>query len=173
MTIVLIAPPFKKPWGNYLLENIVETTAPENISWFPQTLGWKILACVIFFTIIKQLYLAYKKYKRNAYRREALAWLAQYQNKNDLTFYQQLPVLLRKIAISAFDRTEISQLSGNEWEQWLDEHCSKCNFSTRCPNALHHLAYSPIEPSTVQNEQHQEVLRQVTLWIKFHRSPDA
>ena len=37
---------FEKPWGNYLLEGIVETIAPQNISFWPQTLAWQFIFIV-------------------------------------------------------------------------------------------------------------------------------
>lgn len=173
LTITSKNPPFEKPWGNYLLENIIETPLPDKISWFPQTLGWKVLAGVIFLVLVNQLYLTYKNYKRNAYRRKALAWLEENRKLGDINFYQQLPALLRKTALHAYKRTEISQLSGEEWEHWLDEHCSRTNFTSYCPNALHQLTFKPQSSVVSPSAQYQELLEQITLWIKFHRCSDA
>jgi len=165
--------PFAKPWGNYLLERLTETQAPEGISWLPQTFGWKILASVAFLLLVRKIYHAYKDYQRNAYRREALAWLQQCQQTNNFDLYKQLPSLLRKTALSAYKRTEISQLSDTQWEHWLDQQCQQTSFVTSCPNVLHQLAYMPINSVTVRVDQYQVLLEQIKLWIKYHRRPDA
>ena len=165
--------PFAKPWGNYLLEKIVETQAPENISWLPQTLGWKILASVALLLLTRKVYTIYRNYKRNAYRREALTWLEQCQQTDNFDLYKQLPTLLRKTALSAFKRTEISQLTGSQWERWLDKQCQQTSFVSSCPNVLHQLAYMPIKPNTFNADQYQVLLAQITLWIKHHRRSDA
>jgi len=166
-------PPFEKPWGNYLLEKLIETQTPESINWLPQTLGWKILALVALLLLIRKVHHVYRDYQRNAYRREALAWLFQCQQTNEPELYKQLPTLLRKTALNAFKRSDISQLSGEQWEHWLDQQCQQTSFVTTCPNALHQLAYMPINPSTFEPERYQDLLTQVTLWIKHHRRPYA
>ena len=165
--------PFAKPWGNYLLEKLVETQAPESISWLPQTLGWKLLAAVALLLLFRKSYHTYKNYQRNAYRREALAWLEQCQQTNNIDLYKQLPSLLRKTALSAYNRTEITQLTGSQWEHWLDQQCQQSSFSTSCPNVLQKLSYMPINSVTAQTAQYQVLLVQITLWVKHHRGLNA
>lgn len=165
--------PFAKPWGNYLLEKLVETQAPEAISWLPQTLGWKLLAGIALLLLIIKSYQLYQGYQRNAYRREALAWLKRCQQTDSLDLYMQLPSLLRETALSAYKRTEITQLTGSQWEHWLDQQCQQTSFSTSCPNILHQLSYMPINSHDVHTEQYQVLLEQIRLWIKHHRRSNA
>ncbi len=165
--------PFTKPWGNYLLEKIVENQAPHSISWFPQTVGWQVLITALLLLLANKIYQAYENYQRNAYRRSALAWLVQCQQANDIKMYKQLPALLRKTALNAFKRSEISQLNGKYWEQWLDKQCQQTSFVTTCPNALHQLAFMPTRSDAFKAEQYQKLIVQVTLWIKHHRRSDA
>lgn len=168
-----ISPPFAKPWGNYLLENLIENQAPAEISWLPQTLGWQLLAIVLVLFTLNKSYQAYQRYQHNTYRREALKWLEQCQQSHELNLYKQLPALLRKTALYAFTRTDISQLSGKSWEAWLDQQCQQTNFTNVCPNMLHQLAYMPTNAITFNAEHYQELLMQITLWIKHHRSQYA
>ncbi|MGB0936258.1 MAG: DUF4381 domain-containing protein [Colwellia sp.] len=163
---LLNSTPFERPWGNYLLEKIVETQSPEAISWLPQTVGWKIVFTFGLCYLLYKLQYAYKTYKANAYRRNALAWLKCYQSDEEW-FYRQLPTLLRKTAISAFERSEVTSLFGSDWETWLDSKCQKTNFSSLCSNQLHLLAFSP--DFTLSLEEKQHLTEQVTYWIKYHR----
>jgi len=165
--------PFAKPWGNYLLEKLVETQAPESISWLPQTLGWKVLAGIALMLLIRKSYQTYRNYQRNAYRREALAWLEHCRQTDKIELYKQLPALLRKAALNAYKRTEISQLSGGQWEHWLDQQCQQTSFVTSCPSALNQLAYMPINSATAKTEQYQVLLVQITLWVRHHRGLNA
>ena len=157
---------FEQPWGNYLLEKIAETKAPEAISWLPQTLGWKIVFTLLFFYLCYQAFQQYKRYKNNAYRREALQWLKLYQS-DDEWFYRQLPSLLRKTAICAYDRKTVASLTGAAWEQWLDKQCSSTDFSSHCSNQLHLLAFEADFKLTTQDKQ--LLVTQVMVWIKKHR----
>jgi hypothetical protein len=143
---------FEKPWGNYLLEAIVETKAPDTVSFWPQTIAWQLLFILLILLIIKKSYQSWKDYQANAYRREALTWLAQCSLSNEEDI-RQLPALLRKTAILASQklinenstitdninlktyalkcRQEITALSGKNWAEWLDEHCDKSDFTEK------------------------------------------
>ena len=169
LTTSMTKAPFDKPWGNYLLDNLVETQVPQSISWLPQTLGWKILTILSIVLLIQKIYSTYQNYQSNAYRREALRWIEQYQKTADTDFYKQLSSLLKKTALYAYKRKEVSQLTGSKWEHWLDQQCQQTSFVTSCPDVLHQLAYMPISPLCLQTERYRDLLEQITLWIKHHR----
>lgn len=208
---------FEKPWGNYLLEAIVETKAPDTISFWPQTLAWQIILILLILFIIKKSYQSWKNYQANAYRREALAWLEQCSliNEDDV---RQLPALIRKTAMLANQRLlhenrhitrsvyaninnditnktstqtsdkagvinyrhEISHLNGQSWVVWLDQHCSKSDFTAKesllstntysCEKLLSQLAYVPtVDLSNRELSQGLVKLKQqIKLWVTFH-----
>ncbi|PKI17557.1 DUF4381 domain-containing protein [Colwellia sp. 12G3] len=192
---------FEKPWGNYLLEAIVETKAPETISFWPQTIGWQLLFILLTMLIIKKAYQSYKTYQANAYRREALAWLSQcsLSNEDDI---RQLPALLRKTALIANEvcchngsnakgytavnkrRQYITGLTGKTWVTWLDNNCGKSQFSQiqnslsyspfSCSNLLAQLAYIPqldLNDSKF-NGAVKQLYQQISLWIQYHQLND-
>jgi len=183
---------FDKPWGNYLLDKIVETTSPEAISFFPQTLAWQLIFLLLVLFTIKKGYQRWQSYQDNAYRREALAWLAQCSLTNEEDV-RQLPALLRKTALLACELTskqhsnqnaemvitrpdKIIQLSGNAWVSWLDEHCTKTQFSDQATplsseKLLSQLAY---KPRLALNDEEfngalKQLCQQIKLWIKYHQ----
>jgi len=116
-----------------------------------------------------------QEYKRNAYRRDALEWLKKLPDYNETCFegsmpasiYRQLPALLRKTALSAFDRTEINGLSKQPWEAWLDQQCEQSHFEDRCPTLLHRLAYDP--QCKINQAQMKQLVSEISTWIKHHR----
>ncbi len=192
---------FEKPWGNYLLEAIVETTAPQNISFWPQTIAWQLIFILLTIIIIKKIYQTWQDYQANAYRREALAWLAQcsLSSEDDI---RQLPALLRKTALLAHEvnqhdtrkplgsssvskrRQEITGLSGQSWAVWLDMHCKHSEFSKEIRPAsgaslsnealLTQLAYIPNLDLTDSefNNSLNNLCQQIKLWIQHHQLLD-
>lgn len=166
---------FPEPWGNGMLQGLVETTAPTAISWWPQTLGWKILFGFLAVFLLLKTYSAWCTYKKNSYRREALKWLGQLSNSSleyseKKALYRQLPALLRKTAIIAYGRECVVPLSGGGWEQWLDGQCKQTNISKDYPKLLSQLAFSPV--ISIEEKKLQELLNQVSLWVKYHRGQD-
>ena len=192
---------FEKPWGNYLLEGIVETIAPQNISFWPQTIAWQLIFIVLTIVIIKKVYRTWQEYQANAYRREALAWLAQCSlaNEDDI---RQLPALLRKTALLANEvnrhdknslegssnarkrRQDITGLTGKSWAAWLDSHCTRSDFSKSTQSAscaslsnealLTQLAYIPkldLNDSEF-NSALKKLCQQITLWVQHHQLLD-
>lgn len=168
----IVEAPFAKPWGNYLLDNIAENKMPSAISWLPQTLGWKVLVAFLLILLLRKAYQSYKSYQKNAYRREALAWLSQCKIAHDIDMYKHLPALLRKTALTAFNRSDICTLSGKDWENWLDQRCSKTNFTAICPDILYQLSFMPASSLSFKKEEYQTLMAQISLWIKYHRSED-
>ena len=161
---------FQPAWGNYLLKGFVEVTTPTNISWYPQTLAWKIILLVFGVYVIKKCYNLWQNYKINAYRRKALTWIKMLPAFYDLEqqpIYRQLPALLRQTALLVYNRRQVCHLQAHEWDAWLDEHCEKTAFSTRCTNQLHILSFAPA--SQLSAQQIQCLIKEVSLWIKFHR----
>lgn len=187
---------FEKPWGNYLLDGLVESIPPTTTSWLPQTIAWQVIAfSLVVFSFIK-LVKAIQRYIHNAYRREGLACLAevklltnQYRQENTLNSkldlqqkllksHKQLPVLLKKIAILSFSRTEINQYSAKEWELWLAKQCNKSNFTQHCPDFIYQLSYWPnskfVDDNGILSEDFlnniNQLITEMSLWIKHHRS---
>ncbi|MGL1957177.1 MAG: DUF4381 domain-containing protein [Colwellia sp.] len=161
---------FEAPWGNYILKDIVETSAPAPISWWPQTIAWQVLLIALLCALFLKGYRHYKKYLANAYRRDALVWLNElpiYQANEPAPIFRQLPALLKKTAITAFDRTQVSQLSDQRWELWLDAQCQDSQFSKRCSSLLHKLSYQ--RDHQISAQQMQVLQKTILHWIKFHR----
>ena len=62
-----------EPPSSYMLRKMSEVTVPDHVSWFPQTIGWQILAFILIaFTIYKTV-LWIKEWWANRYRREAIS----------------------------------------------------------------------------------------------------
>lgn len=161
--------PFDEPWGNYLLKKLVETQAPEPVSWLPQTIAWQFIYLLIMLWLIKKLWQQIIRYRKNAYRREALAWLAQlptFNSEDPAPQYSQLPALIKKTALHHFSRAQVNQVPFKEWDFWLDSQCTKSNFSGECPMLLMQISYHKTWKANPR--QMQQLLAQMRLWVKYH-----
>lgn len=164
---------FPEPWGNYLVIGIHETSIPESISWLPTTIGWQVIYAIICIFLLRKIHLTYKSYKRNAYRREATACLEQLNNQPiaaNKEIYQQLPALLRTVALRGYARDEIAGLTGERWEEWLDQRCDNTSFSNECKGLLHQLSFAPL--SSIDTKSIDSLLNNISIWVKNHRRLD-
>lgn len=66
-----------KPPGTYILSELHDVTVPPSVSWYPQTIGWKILAALFVLALIYVAYRLIRKWWTNRYRKEALLAVAQ------------------------------------------------------------------------------------------------
>ncbi|MEW6996207.1 DUF4381 domain-containing protein [Colwelliaceae bacterium BS250] len=146
------------------LAKLHEISPPEDISWLPQTLGWQlILLCIVAYSLYR-VYLMYDKWLKNAYRREAISYLNSLGSEPaDIV---QIPVIIKRAALYGFNREEVAQLGGKDWESWLDKNCHGVSFSSQLTGVLSHLAYSP-KPS-ISKEQLDELKSQVSTWVSNH-----
>jgi hypothetical protein len=103
------------------------------------------------------------RYRRNAYRRAALAELVNLTNMSGNTL-TRLSELLKRTALAAYPREEIASLTGAAWVDWLSE-TSGLTISGAARNALAHGAYR----ETVSDDVRLAV-DVADRWIRKHRA---
>ena len=57
------------------LDRLVDITVPEPISWWPLAPGWWVVTAIVLLAIVAALVVMVRRWRRNAYRRAALAEL--------------------------------------------------------------------------------------------------
>jgi hypothetical protein len=88
------------------------------------TLGWKMVFFILFLTILFIAYKYYLKYKRNAYRREAITKiqvLIENETASASTFISQIMYILKQTALETYDRKTVASLEGETWLTFLDK----------------------------------------------------
>ena len=151
--------------SNPLLKGFSEVSAPADISWMPQTLGWQLVLLLIVSYLLYRVYLIAKRHIANAYRRAAM--LALVQLGDETSDLQKIPQLLRRTALYAYDRELVTPLIGQDWENWLDTQCKGSAFTSTCPGILNQLAYAP--EVEIEQAKLMTLKQQVAHWIKNHR----
>ena len=141
--------------------------APAAITWWPPAPGWWVIFCVLIVLISILLFVLFRRYKKQSYRRQAIFaldnLLLESSNQADYdSFPSRVNALLKTVAQKTYDKKEIAILHGSNWLNFL-------KLAPGCENA--HVAnfvlelYRPEESSFTRSEIHSFA----KTWIKMHR----
>ncbi|MDD1002496.1 DUF4381 domain-containing protein [Pseudomonas sp. TNT2022 ID642] len=83
------------------IEQLKELGLPAPVSYAPQTWGWWVLLALLILAALLIGIRRYRQWRRDTYRREGLARLAQLRGRSDdLNALRELPELLKRVALS-------------------------------------------------------------------------
>jgi len=99
------------------LQNLQDIVVAAPVSFWPPASGWIVLFCLLILIMIFLLVRAVLRYRRNAYRRAALAELHRAAASPEPL--PLLAALLKRTALAAYAREEVANLSGATWISWL------------------------------------------------------
>lgn len=119
--------PVLQPMAETALRSMKDIVLPSVITWWPHAWGWAVVAALVAAVIIIWFFIALKRYRRNAYRREALSKLEGIEQRLRSHLTRQVAIydislLLKKVAISTWGRDTVARLSGEEWARFLAAH---------------------------------------------------
>ncbi|NRH28361.1 DUF4381 domain-containing protein [Pseudomonas sp. MS19] len=142
-------------------------------SYFPQTWGWVALLIIVLLALIVWGWLRWRQWKRDRYRREALAQLSQIelaltQEHRRLQALRQVPVLLKRVALSIPGSPAVASLGGDQWQAFLQR-----SSTTTVPSDFSHqlglLAYGTGEQVlALAGEETDALLTRCRQWIEDH-----
>lgn len=131
---------------------------PAPVSYWPQTWGWGVLLGVVILGLLLLAGRKWLRWRRNAYRREALARL------NSLQDLRELPELLKRVALSMplaeQERRRVPTLSGADWQAFLQRHAG-----TPVPDDLSQRLADLAYGATLADAQ---LLDQCKTWVERH-----
>lgn len=140
---------------------------PEPVSWWPPAPGWWLLAVVGIVAATLLIRALLSRYRRNAYRRAALAELEQLQSlagENACAYASALNTLLRRTALSHQHESSVARLTGRDWLSYLDSRVSSPIFVGDIGQQMLRAAYDPA--STVDTAALGAACRR---WLRTHR----
>ena len=149
----------------------IHLPAPPDL--WPPAPGWWIAAVLIIGVILYGLYLGYKIWRRNAYRRQAvveLEALFKTTDTQDAELLANLNALLKRVALSRFPREEVANLSGESWVAYLDSKISGHEFTMGPGQVLIDGPYSNHDNAQINRADLERVSK---LWILSHREVAA
>jgi len=150
------------------LERLHDIVAPPPVPWWPPAPGWYVLGGVLFFLLALGLVAWLQQYRANAYRREALRELDALEEKQQ---WQELSVLLKRVALSAFPRTEVASLTGESWMAWLNQHGGGKEVSPELGRMFTEKVYHPASKATHAEQDWRDAAASVRNWIQAHSAP--
>ena len=141
-----------------LIDQLIEPAAPLPVPMVPQTWGWAVLAALLVAALVAGLWRWHQSRVANAYRRTALAALAQAATTAELA------AILRRAALAAYPRAEVASLTGHDWTAFLSR-SGKRDFPDAAGEELRRAPYrSPdAAPSRALRDAASD-------WLRTHRT---
>ncbi|MBO9406274.1 DUF4381 domain-containing protein [Shimia sp. R9_1] len=148
-----------------LINQLAEVPEPAPVSMIPQTVGWAVLAGALGLALLGWAWRIWRHYQANAYRREALAALDAAASDA-----AAISTILKRAALTAYGRTSVAALSGDDWLRFLDKTggAAEGGFVKGAGRILAAAAYRP-EPVAAGPDL-QALARH---WIRNHPTAEA
>jgi hypothetical protein len=112
------------PTTEMAMRSLHDIVLPQPVSWMPQAWGWAALAGIIFALLLVVAIRAIRRFRRNAYRRDAVRQLARLEDEmtdaaRRAHAIRKLAELLKRTALAAWPRAQVATLAGAGWAQFL------------------------------------------------------
>lgn len=144
-----------------LLDRLAEPVDPPAVSMMPQTWGWAVLAGLLGLAMVYMAFRALRRYRANAYRREAVAALQGASNDP-----ARIAQILRRAALAAYPRRQVAGLTGPSWLAFLNRTGRGTRFEGLAAQAL---LKSPYQAT----QKVPELENLAEGWIRAHRREDG
>jgi hypothetical protein len=155
------------------LANLHDIIVPEAVSWWPLASGSYAIASVML--IISAWFIARSAYRwrRNAYRRNALTQLQQLKAtispETAASVLGELATLMRRVALTVYPRSQIAGLTGDAWLNFLDESAATTQFANDNGRRLMSAAYGT--HASIATSDAEKLVELVEHWVIQHRGP--
>lgn len=155
------------------LQNLNDIVLPVATGWWPLAAGWYFLLGILLVVLAWFAYSSVKRWTENGYRRAALHQLHLLStdindaDKRDDAL-RQLPVLLKRTALSVYPRSQLASLTGREWHDFLNSKVSRPSFTRSTAGLLDKIAYSVGELNAVDPGSVDELMEACRHWLKHH-----
>ena len=155
------------------LQNLNDIVLPAATSWWPLASGWYFLIGVLLIAIAWISYQSILHWTSNRYRRAALQELQlltegiQNAEKRNSSL-RQLPVLLKRTALSAYPRHQVASLNGADWYDFLNSQLKSPSFTDASTGLLDNISYSTDDLSTVDSHATTALLESIKHWLQHH-----
>lgn len=143
------------------IEQLQELGLPAPVSYWPQTWGWAVVLGVVILAVLVLGARRWLRWRRDAYRREALAHLRKLED------LRELPELLKRVALSMplpeAEQQRIPTLSGADWQAFLQRHAG-----TAIPEDLSLQLAALAYGAPLAEAEQARLLAQCTAWVESH-----
>ena len=147
------------------LDRMHDIIVPDAPGFFPPAPGWYILLLLLLALLFHVTMKAYKRYKAEAYRREALQELTAYHEKSRESALALLS-LAKRTGITAYGREKIAPLLDDAWWDFVEEH-SEATIDDVFREGVRSMLYDA--DFTLTDSMFERLHEVVGVWIKSHR----
>ena len=141
------------------LSQLNDIQTPEQIGWWPLAWGWYLVALVIILLLTLVVWFAVRHLRVRRAKNQALKRLKQLKpDESPLHTVKQINNILKRVVLSYAKRSDVAELSGTAWADWLNRY-SAPNYKIN--NEFVSLAYA----TKCQPEQAEAYLQQAKLWV--------
>lgn len=157
------------------LQNLNDIVMPATVGWWPLATGWYVLSGLLLIALAWSGYKSLQRWMGNRYRRAALKELhllaegIQSAASRDSSL-RQIPVLLKRTALSAYPRNQVASLSGKDWTSFLNAKIGTPPFTDSISSTLGYLSYSRGDLNAVDSQAAAALLKASALWLKQHQT---
>lgn len=160
------------------LQNLHDIVVPEAVSWWPLAPGWYVVGA---FLVILLLWLGIRwirRYRANRYRRAALSALSSIERdarsrQDPWGTLAEVAELLKRVALAAFPREVVAELSGDAWWSFLNEAGGGATVALETQQLMETALFARTENREPSDEEVSEVVAAARSWIRLHRPPSA
>jgi hypothetical protein len=146
------------------LANLRDIVLPPAVSYWPPAPGWWIVGATLVAVALLLLAKGLARYRRNAYRRQALHELDAIGPASNAVAAQRISAVLKRAALVAFPRTNVARLSGASWLGFLDRTGQTDAFGKGPAHMLPALALG-----AVPTADGEAILQEAKRWVLRHR----
>jgi len=136
---------------NASLANLRDIAVPEPPPLWPPAPGVWVLLIVVAAVAISVAVFMWRRWADNAYRRAGLALLDDARTTRDAN------IVLKRVALAVYPRSEVAPLCGDDWAAFLDGKCRKTRFGG-------------LENLEDEAEVSRDLRSLARTWIRHHRA---
>ncbi len=156
------------------LDRLHDIVPPPAAPWWPPAPAWYWVLGLLALLLLVFLLRSLMCWRRNKYRREALAEFARHESSlldpaRRAGVLAALAELLKRTALTAFPREQVASLTGDPWFQFLDRTGRQAAFARGGGKVLEAAAYNPGSAAGVGDTQARELASHVRDWLAHHR----
>jgi hypothetical protein len=161
------------------LQNLNDIVLPATVGWWPLATGWYFLFGLLLIAFAWFGYRSLHRWMNNRYRRAALHKLQLLADqihaseerdaeKRDAKL-RQIPILLKRTALSAYPRSQVASLTGKDWFHFLNSTVKNPLFTESTASTLKKISYSCGELNAVDSHATTALLNASRQWLKHHQ----
>ncbi|PNH92198.1 DUF4381 domain-containing protein [Vibrio diazotrophicus] len=164
-----------KPPDSYMLRNIRDVELPEVFSWFPQTIGWKIVFTLIVLYASYRIYRYAKHWWNNRYRQEAIAALLSLTPDYANWPYQMVKIVkavmvyLDKRNAALYGVNLLSQMDYLATDSSSEKHSSAGTQAGFQHDAVYLQWLACVENSKLEKPDFDRLRSGLVVWLKTHQ----